>query len=102
VSPEVRHAWLTAGDWVVANWPNLAIAAGLLVFAAWAIRRSIHALRGADRIVADAILRTDPPAIDTQPGTDTDLLLDCIAIAGDHTGFQRLRDAIHDTRKEKP
>jgi hypothetical protein len=34
---------------------NAAIAASLLLFAAWVIRRSIQALRGADQIVADAI-----------------------------------------------
>lgn len=102
MSPEVRHAWLTAGDWVVANWPNLAIAAGLLVFAAWAIRRSIQALRGADRIVADAILRTDPPAIDTQPGTDSDLLLDAALAYYGPAGLDRLRAVINQHRKEKP
>lgn len=55
-----------------------------------------------DRVMAERILRTDPPAIDTQPGTDTDLLLDCIAIAGEHRGFEQLREAIHEAREEKP
>jgi hypothetical protein len=81
---------------------NAAIAAGLLVFAAWAIRRSIRALRGADRIVADAILRTDPPAIDTQPGSDSDLLLDAVLAYYGPAGLQRLHNAINQHRKETP
>jgi len=89
MTPEVRHAWLTAGDWVVANWPNLATAAVLSAFAWWSIRRAVRQV--------DQILHTNPPAIDSQPGTDTDLLLDCIAIAGD-----LLRTNDTDTREEKP
>jgi hypothetical protein len=89
VTPEVRQAWLNAGDWVVANWPNLAVAAALGIFAWWSIRRAARQV--------DQILHTDPPAIDTQPGTDNDLLLDCIAIAGD-----LLRTNDTEARKEKP
>lgn len=34
---------------------NAAVAAGLLVFAAWVIRRGVQALRGAEQVVTDAI-----------------------------------------------
>jgi hypothetical protein len=79
-----------------------------LIGATYCVRRGIRVWRDDDyrtrndRVMAERTCRADPPAIDTAPGTDTDLLLDCIAIAGDHTGFQRLRDAIHEAREEKP
>lgn len=94
MTPEVRQAWLNAGDWVVANWPNLAIAAGLLAFAWWSIRRAARKV--------DQILHTDPPAIDTQPGTDTDLLLDAALAYYGPAGLDRLLNDIHEAREEKP
>ena len=48
MSPEVYAALQTAGDnlrpvdaWLAANWPNVAAAAGLAVFAWWCIARAI-------------------------------------------------------------
>ncbi|MFI6560344.1 hypothetical protein [Streptomyces sp. NPDC050534] len=47
-TPDVYAAWLTAGNnlqpvgaWLGNNWPNVAIAAGLLAFAVWSINRAI-------------------------------------------------------------
>lgn len=56
MTPEVRQAWLNAGDWVVANWPNVAVAAALGIFAAWSIGR---ALRGANETVATILADLD-------------------------------------------
>jgi hypothetical protein len=55
-----------------------------------------------DRISAWRILRLDPPAVDTRPGSDDGLLEDAYLALYGHAGFQRLRDAIHQHRKENP
>lgn len=94
LAPEVRQAWLTAGDWVVANWPNLAIAAVLSAFAWWSIRRASRRV--------DQILHTDPPAIDAKWGIDDGLLLDAALVYYGPAGLQRLLNDITQTRKEKP
>ncbi|WP_405673157.1 hypothetical protein [Streptomyces sp. NBC_01530] len=82
MSPEIRQAWLTAGNWVIANWPWIAttIAAG---FATWAIRRCLtgddYRSRN-DKAAAWRLLCDDPPNEETQPGTDSDDLLTCLQI----------------------
>jgi hypothetical protein len=84
---------------------NAAIALAGLTFGLWAIRWSIRAARQAgdyrsrgDRRAAWRLLHTDPPAIDTQPGTDTDLYLDAALAYYGPAGLQRLRAAINDHR----
>jgi hypothetical protein len=74
----------------------------------YCVRRAIRVWRGDDyrtrndRVMAERILRTNPPAIDTQPGTDTDLLLDAALAYYGPAGLQRLHNAINQHRKEKP
>lgn len=78
---------------------NLAIAALLIAVpgAAYCACRAIAAWRGTDqrtrndRAMAQRLLHTDPPAIDTTPGTDNDLLLDA------HLAYH---GPAHATRKE--
>lgn len=94
LAPEVRQAWLTAGDWVVANWPNLAIAAALAAFAWWSLRRAARKV--------DQILHTDPPERDPKWGSNTDLLLDAALAYYGPAGLQRLSDAVNDAREETP
>lgn len=93
MSAEVRQAWINAGDRVVANWPNLVIVAALGAFAWWSIRRAVRKV--------DQILHTDPPVIETRPGTDTDLLLDAALAYYGPAGLERLHDAINDIREEE-
>jgi hypothetical protein len=92
MSPEVRHAWLNAGDWVVANWPNLAIGvtAVAIVCAIWRIRPGDDYRSRNDRVAAQRTLRTDPPRETPAPGSNDDLLDACNAIYPDFA------------RKEKP
>lgn len=65
MTPDLYGAWLTAGtnlqpagDWVVRNWPNLAIAVALAVFAAWSIGR---ALRDANTRINTILADLDTP-----------------------------------------
>lgn len=61
MNADVYGAWLTAGnnlhqavEWAAANFPNLAVAAVLAVFAAWCIRRALrNASHKVDAILAD-------------------------------------------------
>lgn len=69
MSADLYTAWLAAGDWVAANWPNLAIAAGLAAFAWWSIRRGLR-----DR-------HHLPPAPDNLAPVDDELLIRCRRIA---------------------
>ncbi|AVH59930.1 MULTISPECIES: hypothetical protein [Streptomyces] len=79
-----------------------------LAGAVYCVRRGIRVWRGDDyrtrndQVAAQAILRTDPPAEQQTPGTDSALLLDCIAVFGDCEELDRLRNAIHQHRKENP
>ncbi|MFD9276842.1 hypothetical protein ACFWD7_06065 [Streptomyces mirabilis] len=78
-----------------------------LVGAVYCARRGIRVWRGDDyrtrndRVMAERILHTDPPAIDIQPGTDTDLLLDAALAYYGPAGLQRLHSAINETREEE-
>jgi hypothetical protein len=72
---------------------GLAMVLTSLAGIAWAIRWYQRGQTTVDRIL-------HPPAIDTQPGHDTDLLLDCIEAWDDPDGYRRLRNAIHQPRKE--
>lgn len=78
--------------------PNWAIAAGLAVISG-AIFIALHVSR-AHQVIAAAIHHTDPPRIETQPGTDDDRLLDAYLAYYGPAGLQRLRTAIDQTRKE--
>ena len=56
MTPDLYGTWLEAGDnlqpigdWIVRNWPNLAVALALIAFAVWAIR---WGLRDDDRNTA--------------------------------------------------
>jgi hypothetical protein len=76
-----------------------------LVGATYCVRRGLRVWRGDDyrthndRVMAERLIRTDPPAIDTQPGTDTDAYLDAALAYYGAAGLQRLRGAINDTRE---
>lgn len=71
----------------------------LAALTAW--RRDDYRTRN-DRIAAWRILRLDPPAVETQPGRDIDALLDALLAYHGPAGLNRLRDAIHQHRKENP
>ncbi|MGW1744513.1 hypothetical protein ACWCRD_02625 [Streptomyces sp. NPDC002092] len=101
MNPDLYGAWLTAstnlqpvGAWLAANWGWLTAAIAAAAFAAYTIRRAVRrASRTVDQILAE------PSAEQQQPGTDSGLLLDCIAIYSDREDLQRLRDAINQARK---
>ncbi|MET9909754.1 hypothetical protein ABZZ74_23615 [Streptomyces sp. NPDC006476] len=66
MSPDVYAAFLTAGDrlqsygaWIVRNWPNLAAAIVLAVFATWCIRRACHGLGNANQRIDAALAELD-------------------------------------------
>lgn len=110
MNPDLYAAWLTAGDnlqpvgaWLAGSWPWLAIA-WAAAFAAWAIRRSLPGDDYRTRNDRTAAWRAtcDPRPEPAEPGTDSGLLLDCIAVYGDCAELDRLRAAINQTRKEKP
>lgn len=77
-----------------------------LTGATYCVRRGIRVCRGDDyrtrndRDAVDQILHTDPPAIDTQPGTDTDLYLDAALAYYGPAGLDRLQDAVNEAREE--
>jgi hypothetical protein len=79
-----------------------------LAGATYCVRRGIRVWRGDDyrtrndRVAAQRLLHTDPPAIDTQPGTDTDLYLDAALAYYGPGGLDRLHDAVHEAREETP
>jgi hypothetical protein len=52
-----------------------------------------------DAHAAERTLQRTPPGEQQTPGTDHQLLLDCIAVYGDHEGLQRLRNAINNHRE---
>ncbi|MFF2475132.1 hypothetical protein [Streptomyces sp. NPDC058066] len=77
--------------------PNWAVSVALAaiaggIFFALQVRRA-HA-------TVASILRTDPPRIETKPGTDADLLLDAYLIYHGSDALDRLLDAIDQHRKE--
>ncbi|MFE4671053.1 hypothetical protein [Streptomyces sp. NPDC056723] len=85
--------------------PNWAIALVLIgisgaIFCALQVRRSLREPLERDQILAAAPFHTDPPRIETEPGTDTDLLLEAHFIYHGPAGLQRLRDAINEAREE--
>ncbi|MEV6696282.1 hypothetical protein AB0M68_03840 [Streptomyces sp. NPDC051453] len=87
--------------------PNWTVAAVLTVIAGaiFYVLRLRSVLRESldrGRIVAFAPLHTDPPRIETEPGTDTDRLLDALNAYYEPAGLERLGDAINQTRKETP
>lgn len=83
-----------------------------LTGATYCVRRGIRVWRGDDhrtrndRVMAERLIRTDPPAIDTQPGTDTDLLWACRRIdaepLADPDATRRLINDLRDTGEETP
>jgi len=100
MNPDLYGAWLTAGnnlqpvgDWLAGNWIWLTAVVVAAGFAWWALRRELRA--AGEHVTA---ILTDQ----RQPGTDSGLYLDCIAIYGDCDELDRLRDAIEQHRKEKP
>lgn len=86
---DVYAAWLTAGetlrpygDWIIANWPWLAVAAGALLAVwavAWSCRDDYRSRNDRQQALMRAHLGRPEPAT---PGTDNDLLLDCRAAYG--------------------
>lgn len=120
MTPEQVDGYRTAGDrlgavadWyinVIATygvWTVLAVqvAAVLAVYCvAWVLidRGEQRRRTRRDRTRAWRQLCDDPPAEQQQPGSDSGLLLDCIAVFGDCEELDRLRAAINDARKEKP
>jgi len=105
VNPDLYGAWLTAsnnlqpyGAWIARNWPSLAAAVVLAVFAAWCIKRAYRGLSDAnDRVTA---ILADQPEL-PQAGTDVGLYLDCVAVYGDCEDLDRLRDVINQHREEE-
>ena len=79
--------------------PNWAIAA-VLASISGAIFIALRVSR-AHQVIA-AILHTDPPRIETKPGSDADLLLDVCLAYYEPAGLARLRTAIDQTREETP
>lgn len=77
--------------------PNWAVAAGLAAIAG-AIFFALH-IRRAQATVA-AILRTNPPLIETKPGSDSDLLLDAYLAYHGSDALDRLLEAIDQHRQE--
>ncbi|MDQ0758754.1 hypothetical protein [Streptomyces canus] len=55
MTPQQIDTWTDAGSWVATNWPNLAIAVVLAVFAALCIRHACHDLAAANRRVNAAL-----------------------------------------------
>lgn len=80
--------------------PNWMIAAGLIVISG-AIFIALRVSR-AHQVITAAIHHTDPPRIETQPGRDTDLLLDAYLIYHGPDALDRLLDAIDQHKKETP
>ncbi|HEY9370416.1 hypothetical protein [Streptomyces sp.] len=78
--------------------PNWMVAAVLTVISG-AIFIALRVSR-AHQVIA-AILHTDPPRIETRPGTDDDRLLDAYLAYYGPAGLDRLRAAIDQTRKEQ-
>ncbi|MGW1949127.1 hypothetical protein ACWCRC_32990 [Streptomyces sp. NPDC001940] len=81
--------------------PNWAIALVLIgisgaIFCALRVRR---ALRECDQIVAAAPFHTDPPRIETRPGSNADLLLDAYLAYHGADALDQLLDAIDQHRK---
>jgi len=105
VNADVYAAWHNAGVWLAANWTGLAafgIGAAVLTVVVWVLwpgddYRSRNDRKQAARTVA----RDDRRGLG-QPGTDVGLYLDCVAIYGDCDELDRLREAIHQHRKENP
>lgn len=104
MNPDLYGAWLTAGNnlqpvgaWIGRNWiwlTAVVVAAGA---AWWALRRELRAAN--DQVTA---ILTDQPQRQREPGTDTGLYLDCVAVYGDCEDLDRLRDAIDQHRKDMP
>ncbi len=82
MNPEIRQAWLTAGDWVIANWPWIATAFAAAI-AWWAIGQCLpggdYRSRN-DKAAAWRLLCDNPPNRETQPGSDADDLRTCLQI----------------------
>jgi len=98
VTPDLYDAWHTAGDWVLTYWPWLAAAGGVLaavVAVACAVSGDYRSHN--DRRAAWLTVCQAPRPEPAQPGTDPDLLLDCIAAYGNCDELNRLLD---DIRKE--
>lgn len=103
MNPDLYDAWRTAGNWVAANWPWLALAVGIAL-GIWAVGRAVrgddYRTRNDKRAAWLAVCegRPEPP----QPGTDIGLYLACIAAYGDSDELDRLRNAMEQHRKENP
>lgn len=104
MNPDLYGAWLTAGNnlqpvgaWIGGNWAWLGAAVVAAGFAWWALRRELRA--AGDQVGAILADQPEPPE-QQQPGTDTGLYLDCVAIYGDCDELDRLRDAIDQHRKD--
>jgi len=101
MNPDLYGAWLTAGNnlqpvgaWLGRNWIWLGAAVVAAGFAWWALRKASRQV--------DQILRDEPAQPDTEWGVRDELLLDAHLAQYGPAGLQRLRDAIDQTRKEKP
>lgn len=102
MSPEVRAAWLNAGDWVAAHWTGLAalaVAAAVLLVLCWAFRGDDYRTRN-DRRQAAWLTVCEGRPEPGEPGSNDGLYLDCVAIYDDCHDLDRLR-AIDQHRKEK-
>lgn len=99
---DLYAAWLTAGnnlqpigDWLARNWIWLVASASAAATAWWTVRRWIrtgHHHTARDREAAWHIQCTDPPTVQTAPGSDRNDLTTCLNIL----------DATEQARKEKP
>lgn len=84
MSPEVRAAWLNAGDWVAAHWTGLAalaVAAAVLLVLCWAFRGDDYRTRN-DRTAARHAT-SGPRPEPGEPGNDDELLAACRQLCPD-------------------
>ena len=106
MNADLYDAWRAAGAWLAANWTGLlayGLAAAVLTVVAWALwpRGGDYRSRN-DQRAARLIAALEPRPEPAEPGVDAGLYLDCVAIYGDCDELDRLREAIHQHRKENP
>ena len=108
MNPDLYGAWLTAGDrlqpvgaWLASGgaWLPIFTVAAVIIWRIWRVRPRDDYRSRNDRIAARRITRVEPRPEPGKPGHDDGLLLDAYLARYGDAGFQKLRDAIEQTRK---